>query len=60
MRGGDVVEERTTVHDECKWTRLGKVELARVYLYVFDQYAEQDDGVLRFVAEWPIRWGRDG
>ena len=26
-----MVEERTTVHDERKWTRLGEVELPRAY-----------------------------
>jgi len=36
------------------------VELPRVNLYVFNQYAEQDDGVLRFVTEWPLGRGWDG
>ncbi len=35
-----MVEERTTVHDERKRTRLGEVEMPWVYLYVFDQDAE--------------------
>ena len=56
VHGGGVVEERTTAHDECIWTSLG--EVAR-HLYVFDQYAEQDD-VPRFIAEWPVGWSRDG
>ena len=41
VRGGYVIEERTTMHDECKWTRLGEpgeADFPSAYLYVFDQY----------------------
>jgi len=41
VRGGYVIEERTTMLDECKWTRLGEPgesDLPSAYLYVFDQY----------------------
>jgi hypothetical protein len=53
-------EKRTAVHDECERARLGEVELRRVQLHVFNQYAKQDYSVLRVVAEWPLGWGRDG
>ena len=52
-------EEGAAVHDEGEWARLGEVELSGVQVHVFYQHVEQDDGVLRLVAEGTGRRGRN-
>jgi hypothetical protein len=50
-------KKRRAVHNEREWVFLDEVALR---VYSFDQYVEQDDGILCLVTERPVGRGWNG
>ena len=57
MRSGGMRKKRRAVHNEREWMLLEEVGLLE---YSFDQYVEQDDGILCLAAERLVIRDQDG